>query len=148
LGAHNPANAAYFDRLRELRDQFGLNAAVHFLAELNEFLPDAVIADLFRLADGLFLPSREEGFGIPVVEAGASGTPIFCTDLPPLRELAGEHALYFDPDAEPESLATRIFHALDSSPVYAMRVRVRKQYTWEKIYAVHIDPLLRSIEGG
>ena len=69
----------------------GLEASVYYLAELVEgYLPDAVIADFYRLADALLMPSREEGFGIPVLEAGLSRLPIFCADIPPLRELAGD----------------------------------------------------------
>jgi len=73
LGAHNPANAAYFQKLKDLRAELNLAGAAIFLAELiDAYLPDDVIADFYRLADALFLPSREEGFGIPIVEAAFS----------------------------------------------------------------------------
>ena len=49
-GAHNPANAAYFELLTNLRAELDLNDAVIFLAEQSEeYLPDAVIADFFRM---------------------------------------------------------------------------------------------------
>ena len=71
LGPHNPANRGYYSELLSLRRELGLDGAAHFLAEQTaEFLPDTVISDFYRLADLLFLPSREEGFGIPVLEAG------------------------------------------------------------------------------
>ncbi len=57
-----------------------------------------VVADLYRIADALFLPSREEGFGLPVLEAGVSRLPVICADIPALRELAGDDATYVDPD--------------------------------------------------
>jgi mannosylglucosylglycerate synthase len=144
-GPHNPANAAYFAHLKELRAAMGLEGSVHYLAELVEsYVPDAVIADLYRLADALFMPSREEGFGIPVLEAGLSRLPIFCADIPPLRELAGDSATYFSPDSQPADVATQIATRLTADPTYVMEVQVRRRYTWEGVYASHIAPLLEK----
>jgi len=143
LGPHNPTNVHYFNELCTLREELGLIGSVFFLAEISpDYLPDAVIADFFHLSDALILPSREEGFGIPILEAGLAGLPIFCADIPPLRELAGEYGVYFDPDAEPEAVAVEIEDVFSSSPVYPMRVKVRTQYTWGRVYSEHIAPLL------
>jgi glycosyltransferase involved in cell wall biosynthesis len=147
-GPHNPANAAYFARLKELRAALGLEGSVHYLAELAEgFLPDAVIADFYRLSDALFMPSREEGFGIPVLEAGLSRLSIFCADIPPLRELAGDRATYFSPDGPPEQIASQVAVRLATDPNYAMGVHVRTAYSWEGVYAQRIAPLLAPSEG-
>jgi glycosyltransferase involved in cell wall biosynthesis len=146
-GPHNPANAAYFARLRDQRSSLGLEGSVHYLAELvNGYLRDAVIADFYRLADALLMPSREEGFGIPVLEAGLSGLPIFCSDILPLRELAGDRATYFSPDSQPDAVAERIADRLAADASYEMRGLVRRRYTWEGVYANHIAPLLAKEE--
>lgn len=147
-GPHNPANAAYFERLKALRVELGLEGSVHYLAELAEgYLPDAVIADFYRLADALFMPSREEGFGIPVIEAGLSRLPIFCTDIPPLRELAGDRASYYSPDAPPAQIAAQVAARLAADPRYGMSIHVRSAYSWEGVYARRIAPLLAPSEG-
>jgi glycosyltransferase involved in cell wall biosynthesis len=144
LGPHNPANAEYFERLKTLREELGLSGSAHFLAEFaSEYIPDEVISDFYRLADALFLPSREEGFGIPILEAGLAGLPIFCSDIPPLRKLGGNYAAYFSPDANPRELAARIAERLSSSPTFALRSEVRRTYTWERVYAEQIAPLLQ-----
>ncbi len=145
LGPHNPANLRYFERLTALRRELGLEGAAHFLAELsNEFLPDEVISDFYQLADALFFPSREEGFGIPVLEAGLAGKAIFCSDIPPLRELGQEHVTYFSPDADAARVAREIENYLDGSALFALRSRVRREYRWERIYAERIAPLLQG----
>jgi glycosyltransferase involved in cell wall biosynthesis len=129
--------------LTSLRKELKLEHAVHFLAELtDQFIPDAVISDFYHLADALFMPSIEEGFGIPILEAGLAGLPIFCSDIPPLRSLGSSNATYFSPDADPVELANRIVNHLSFDPVFRMRTRVRREFSWEEIYAREIAPLL------
>ena len=143
LGPHNPANVQYFEKLSGLRRELGLESVAHFLAELrNGYLPDEVISDFYHLADALFLPSREEGFGIPVLEAGLAGLPVFCSAIPPLRSLGGAEATYFSLEAEPGEVAGMIANGLSSSPVFRLRTRVRRDFSWEHIYAEKIAPLL------
>jgi glycosyltransferase involved in cell wall biosynthesis len=129
--------------LAALRAELEVQEGVVFLAELSdETLPDAVIADLYRLADALFLPSREEGFGIPLLEAGLAGLPVFCADIPPLRDLGGDYATYFEPDANPYSIAGLISDRLRRDRAFGLRQLVKKDYTWPHIYREHIRPLL------
>lgn len=143
LGAHNPANDGYFNDLLRLRAELGLEKSAHFLAELSdEYLPDALIADFYRLADILFLPSREEGFGIPLIEAAFSRLPVFCTDLAPLRALGFQDAQYFSADADPSAVAQQISTWLDGDAVFRFALRTRQRYTWEQVYREGIAPLL------
>lgn len=144
LGPHNPANAAYFERLKTLRDELDLGDAAILLAERSsDFLPDAVIADFYRLADALFFPSREEGFGIPMLEAGLSHLPIFAADIPPLRELGGEHVSWFSPDGDPSQIAGQLATVLQQASTQRMAVQARA-FTWQRIGAELIEPLLQD----
>ena len=145
-GPHNPANAAYLESLLTLRTELGLAGAAHFLAELSpEYLPDSVIFDFYRLADALILPSREEGFGIPLLEAGLARLPIFCADIPPLRALADGYASFFSPEANPEQVAEMISRRLLADNVCAFQTFVREQFTWEWIYRQQIRPLFHEV---
>ena len=58
------------------------------------YVTNGELASLYRDAECLLFPSRFEGFGLPVVEAMASGTPVVCADEPALREVGGDAALY------------------------------------------------------
>jgi glycosyltransferase involved in cell wall biosynthesis len=143
LGAHNPANEEYFSRLLALRAQLGLDDCAYFLAELTqEYLSDTLISDFYRLSDALLLPSIEEGFGIPLIEAALSHRPVFCTDLAPLRALALEDASYFSPHDNPRHVAECIARTLKTNSVFRFALRTRQHYTWEGIYAEQIAPLL------
>lgn len=145
LGPHNSANVEYFDSLKSLRQQLKLSASAHFLAELTEqYIPDAVIFDFYRLADALLLPSQEEGFGIPILEAGLEAIPIFCSDIAPLKKLGGDFATYFPPDADPKIVSNLICESISSNPVLKMKANVRSNYTWDSIYTAKIEPLLED----
>jgi glycosyltransferase involved in cell wall biosynthesis len=52
---------------------------------------------LYQHCEALVYPSLYEGFGIPIIEAFASGAPVVCSDLPVFREVAGNNAHFFDP---------------------------------------------------
>jgi mannosylglucosylglycerate synthase len=145
-GPHNPANAVYKQKLLALRDELKLQGKAIFLAEItNEFLSDAVIADLYRLADVLLFPSREEGFGIPILEGGFSSIPIFCTNIPVLRELGGDEVSTFDPDAEPRSIARQISDRLKSEITSRWARHAKHRYAWDPIYSNHIGPLIEEV---
>jgi glycosyltransferase involved in cell wall biosynthesis len=145
-GSHNPANESYKRKLLGLRDDLELKGAAHFLAELsNESLPDEIVADFFRLADGLIFPSSEEGFGIPVIEAGVNSIPVFCADIPVLRELGGEDVRYFNPQGEPGSIAKQIAEVLEASATSRLARRTKHEYSWDSIYRLHIGPLIEEV---
>ncbi|MFA5925366.1 MAG: glycosyltransferase family 1 protein [Parcubacteria group bacterium] len=57
---------------------------------------------LLQMADCFVLPSLYEGFGIPIIEAIAAGTPIVCSDIPIFREISGDAALFCDPESSGE----------------------------------------------
>lgn len=58
---------------------------------------DRDLALAYRGASVLLFPSFAEGFGLPVAEALSAGLPVICSDLPVLREIAGDRATYIDP---------------------------------------------------
>ena len=66
-------------------------------ADLRGYLDKPALAQLYRSAACLVLPSRYEGFGLPVLEAMACGTPVVAAREPALEEVGGDAALYADP---------------------------------------------------
>jgi glycosyltransferase involved in cell wall biosynthesis/GT2 family glycosyltransferase len=70
--------------------RLGLDGRVQHLG----FVGPARLKALYRDALAFVLPSLYEGFGLPVLEAMKSGTPVVASDIPPVREVAGDAALY------------------------------------------------------
>jgi glycosyltransferase involved in cell wall biosynthesis len=82
------------DEINELANDPSIKSNVFILGYVSQ-------KDYVRLmgaASAFVFPSKFEGFGIPLLEAMACGVPIICSDLPVLHEVAGECAIYFDPN--------------------------------------------------
>lgn len=85
-------------------------------------------------ATALVTASRDEGFGIPLVEAMAAGTPIVVAEIPVFREIGGATALYFDPN-NPKELADAVLR-LDVDGEWERRSAESRQraalFSWEE----------------
>jgi glycosyltransferase involved in cell wall biosynthesis len=97
-------------------------------------LPESAVPDLYRGAALVVLPSRAEGFGLPVIEAMACGVAVVCSDLPVLREIAEGVAVFCEP-TNPRAFAEAIGQILDA-PSDADRRRLgierARSFTWER----------------
>jgi glycosyltransferase involved in cell wall biosynthesis len=83
----------HYGQIAKRAASLGVDDRIRFLG----YVPETELRELYRGALGVVFPSRFEGWGLPVVEAFAAGTPVGCSDIPVLREVAGNAALYFDP---------------------------------------------------
>jgi glycosyltransferase involved in cell wall biosynthesis len=144
-GPHNPANSAYRQELLVLRADLGLAGAAHFCLEhATGAMSDHVVADFYRLADALLLPSLEEGFGIPLIEAAVTRLPVFCSDIPPLRALGQGDVTYFAPTSDPAVVADLVAHRLNADPAARLAARARREYSWEAVFTHHLAPLFAN----
>ena len=101
----------------------------------TEGLPEAQVllrrelAALYRGAAALLFPTRYEGFGLPVLEAMASGTPIVATPDEAVREVAGDAAVY----ALPHELAPAVLQALaERDRLVAAGLERARTFSWEE----------------
>lgn len=122
--------------MRLIRD-LHLEDRVQVIAKVTQL----ELVDFYRAADLLVLPSFQEGFGLPVAEAMACGTPVVCSRAASLPEVCGDAAEYFDPH-RPEEMAHRIFESLDSSEKRiqtSKRGRERaKMFNWARTFDEHL----------
>ena len=98
------------------------------------FVPHDDLPWLLRGARGMVMPSLAEGFGLPILDAFACGTPVLTSDLSSMPEVAGDAAEYCNP-RDPESIAAGMARLLD--PVVAGRLRQAgtarlRQFSWER----------------
>jgi glycosyltransferase involved in cell wall biosynthesis len=112
-------------------EEMGLRDSV----QITGWVPREELYSLYERARAFVYPSLFEGFGMPVLEALAAGIPVACSDIPPLREVAGEAALFFDPLDE-DAIATSIETVMSDQRLQerlaqAGRERARP-FTWER----------------
>ena len=89
-----------YAKLRRAVHRYKLHKHVRFFG----FVPDATLAILYRLARVFVFPSLYEGFGLPPLEAMASGTPVITSNLSSLPEVVGDAAMLIDP-YQPDAIA-------------------------------------------
>ncbi|HUP35710.1 MAG TPA: glycosyltransferase family 1 protein [Candidatus Limnocylindria bacterium] len=99
------------------------------------FVPDQTLAVLYRLAGVFVFPSLYEGFGLPPLEAMASGTPVITSNVSSLPEVVGDAAVLVDP-YEPEDIADAMRRVLTDAPLREDLVRRglarASMFSWER----------------
>ncbi len=126
-GARTPAGADIDALIRT----YGVGHSVVHLG----YVPLDDVPLLYNGALGLIYPSLMEGFGLPLLEAMRSGCPVVCSDIPVLREIGGDGAVYFNP-LEVNSIAEALLGLLKGAPARKCMVgrgmKHQARFTWEE----------------
>jgi glycosyltransferase involved in cell wall biosynthesis len=124
--------------------ELGIQDDVIFTGYVNE----GTILYLYNYATAVVYPSIYEGFGLPVIEAMSCGAPVIISDIPSLREVAGNAALLFSP-ANYEELVHKMDILLSSdslrSELSRKSLEKGKEYSWEKTIELTIQTYKRSL---
>jgi len=148
----DPESIAYEAKLRGIIKMRRMQDTVIFCHDLISFKRQKSnnkiikwsVADAYNIADLVFVPSKEEGFGLPVIEAGAARKTVFCSRIPPFQELIREdiEGYMFDLNNPPEDIAFRIYRMLLENTVDNNFDKVMEKYDWKSIVVKKIIPLL------
>ncbi|MGE0470176.1 MAG: glycosyltransferase family 4 protein [Nitrospira sp.] len=137
---------SHYAELKADIEQRGLADRVLFTG----FVPDNELVVLYNLARALVLPSLEEGFGLPAVEAMACGTPVIASDRGSLPEVVESAGLFFDP-SRPDVLVTVLRDVLNSESIRDRMslagLERSRLFTWElgaKSTAALFDRVIRE----
>lgn len=142
----------YMDYLKSLIKRRGVEENVIFCHEIishdREYEGGKIkkwsVADVYNVADLVFIPSKEEGFGLPVIEAGAARRPVFCSRIPPFQELIRDdiEGYMFSLNEEPRSIAFRIYRLFLTDRVESNFNNVIRRFSWETVIDKELIPLL------
>ena len=153
-GAHDPherKNLKYYRELKNLAARLGIEDDVLIMAEYDFKSGETLsvdritIRDLYLISDILFLPSSQEGFGIPLLESGMIKLPIVCSNIPPFLEVGGEDVCFFDLADTPEKIAQKIMEFVERLKPHRMFRKVIRNYVWDNIYNEKLLPLLKNV---
>lgn len=121
----------FYGKIFAAIEQFGLRSCVQFAG----YVPLDDLVAFYNLADALIFPSLYEGFGLPVIEAMACGTPVVTTTCGSLREIAEGAAIFVEP-TETESIADGLRWILADGDLRAdLRQRGlerARRFSWEQ----------------
>lgn len=150
---HEEGTFEYLEKLKDLSRELEVTEEVLFLAE-HFFQSDGSLAvrkmvmrDLYHIADLLLFTSLQEGFGIPLLEAGLTRLPVVCSDIPPFREIGSKDVCYFPTDSTPGAVADLLLEYMEQLPLHRMFRHVTRDYLWENIYRKRLLPLLDKVCG-
>ncbi len=128
-------NSGQLDKLMTVAGEYGVADRVQHLGMVA---PEQLPA-LYRGASCLIFPSLYEGFGVPIVEAMASGCPVACSEGGAAAEVAGGAALLFDP-SQPEAIAEAV-RRLDDGAIRDRRIaeglRQAARFSWQNSVRRH-----------
>lgn len=117
---------------------------VEFLSGVSEQRYRQLAQESFAMVTA----SKDEGFGIPLVEAHSQGLPVVCSDIPIFREVAGKAGLFFSPESVSELVAQ--LSALESPAKWAQLSRLGQKraenFSWNKSARV-LKELIDSLRG-
>ena len=112
------------------------------------YVPDEELPGLLASAEALVFPSRYEGFGLPIIQAQASGTPVLTSNTASMPEVGGDGALYVNPDAS-EQIAQGMKRIVDEAN---LRDQLRlagfenvKRFSWEETARKTMNVLLEVL---
>lgn len=140
---HRQESVEYDAKVRALIAKKKLQDVVLFAATKTEATEEDV-RSLYAIADALVFPSRSEGFGLPLLEAPLHRVPVFCSDIPAHRELAGKSATFFKLADKPEVIASVIAKHVEKDHAGSLKRQVVRQFGWERIYKDCLEPLLQG----
>ena len=139
-----PGDDRYSPALVEQITELGLTAQVKFL----DYVPYAELPVVINQAIALVVPSLWEGFGLPVLEAMACGTPVITSNLSSLPEVAGDAALLVDPydtNAIADAMYTLAINPTLRSQLRSASLTRASQFSWEKTGSATVELLKQFV---
>lgn len=148
---HASGIAAYFDELRQRRGRLALEREAVFVYDGTPEAPGpltltaGLVGEFYRVCDLVLMPSHREGFGLPLLEAGLVGKPIFATRVPAVEVVGPDDLQVIEANETAAGVAARILARLGQDPAWRLRRQVRREYTWPAIFRRQIEPLIGEL---
>jgi mannosylglucosylglycerate synthase len=140
---YNPGANAHFAGLKQLASELGVTDQLCWVNE-HFFVDDAQLRSLYLAGDALLFTTKQEGFGLPILEAAAFRLPIFCSDIEPLRSNLPPGSIAFDLRSSPRNISLAIAESLKQDRGFLSRKLILQRHAARDLYRAKIEPLLQT----
>jgi mannosylglucosylglycerate synthase len=141
--SHNRSSAEHFAGLKRLAADLQIQALISWVNELF-YVDERQLHSLYMVADAMLFPSRQEGFGLPLLEAAAHRLPVFCSNIEPLKSIALSGTLLFDLRDAPRNVAERIRDAFAEDAIFKRKKQLLRDFSADRLYLDKIEPIFRE----
>jgi glycosyltransferase involved in cell wall biosynthesis len=144
--SHHKEGEKYLEMLNRKIEEYSLKNNVIFLNEsIKRSLHKSEVHDFYSLCDIIFYFSKSENFGLPLLEATLTKTPIFLSDLLVFREVGGENFSYVDyENTPPEDVAKKIVDFLENNKLISMNRVVKENYDLTNLIKKNLIPIIEK----
>jgi glycosyltransferase involved in cell wall biosynthesis len=139
---YNPGAEAHFVGLKQQASDLGVSERIRWVNE-HFFVDDAQLRSLYLASDALLFPTKQEGFGLPILEAATFRLPIFCSDIEPLRSNLPPGSIAFDLRSSPRNISLAIAESLKKDRGFLSRKLMLQRHAARDLYSAKIEPLLQ-----
>ena len=142
--SHKWSSTEHFAGLKRLAADLQVQGMISWVNELF-YVDERQLHSLYMVADAMLFPSRQEGFGLPLLEAAAHRLPVFCSNIEPLKSIALSGTFLFDLRDAPRNVAERIRNAFEEDAIFKRKKQLLRDYSAERLYLDKIEPILRDL---
>jgi mannosylglucosylglycerate synthase len=141
---HNRSSVEHFVGLKRLAADLQIQGLISWVNEVF-YVDERQLHSLYMVADAMLFPSRQEGFGLPLLEAAAHRLPVFCANIEPLKSIALSGTLLFNLQDAPRTVAERIRDAFADDAIFKRKKQLLRDYSAEQLYLDKIEPIFRDL---
>jgi mannosylglucosylglycerate synthase len=138
--SHNQSSTELLAGLKRLAADLDVQKLITWVNDLF-YVDERQLHSLYMVADAMLFPSRQEGFGLPLLEAAAHRLPVFCSNIDPLKSIAPSGTLLFDLRDAPRNVAERIRNAFEQDAIFKRKKQLMREYSAERLYLDKIEPI-------
>jgi mannosylglucosylglycerate synthase len=141
---HNRLAAEYFAGLKQMAADLDIQPMVSWVNEIFH-VDERQLHSLYMAADALLFTSRQEGFGLSLLEAAAHRLPVFCSDIQPLKSIALSGTVLIELREPPRTIAERIRNYFEHDPIFKWKKHLLREYSAERLHDEKIEPMFREL---
>jgi glycosyltransferase involved in cell wall biosynthesis len=147
----DPGGAGFHSNLQQLNQRLAGDAQLAARVHFTGFVDDDCLADIYGSSIGTVMPSFSEGFGLPIVESMACGTPVLAARVGSMPEIAGDAGVLFDPHDTDALARAMLSWSSEPASLQVLRERALQRaglFSWQRAAQMTLQSLQQCVGRG